>query len=137
MPPFLFYYSHLSFGGRRCVGGFCPATFFTFVSQSTACNVKYDTLYFLNRQTDHCCTHHIITFCFTSLVYGLIVFWKLDLQAAAKGFMTSVSQKTAACLRIQFELGHFFIRLNWYQSFVYHSHFSCLLEANSTLFSTK
>lgn len=119
--------------------------FFTFVAQSMA-NKIWHILHFkfrllLSYSSIHLSLHCVsyLTFCFTSLVYGLIVSC-FGPQATAEGFMTSAlvsaSQKINYCLSEDpIWTGSFLYQINLAQGFVYHSHFSCRLEANFTLFN--
>lgn len=111
----------------------CHFFLFTLVAQSSACKEKSYFLGCLNFSgvllllfTVHHSSYSVsyLTFCFASLVYGLIMScWgffggKPCPQATAEGFMTSAlvaaftkkKTKTITWPRIQFELGHFFIR---------------------------
>lgn len=106
---------------------------FTFVAQSSACKEKSYFLGCLNFSgvllllfTVHHSSYSVsyLTFCFASLVYGLIMScWGFfgggsracrlrlkDLWPRLWSLLSRKKTKTITCPRIQFELGHFFIR---------------------------
>lgn len=132
---------------------------FTFVAQSSACKEKSYFLGCLNFSgvllllfTVHHSSYSVsyLTFCFASLVYGLIMScWgffggKPCPQATAEGFMTSAlvaaftkKNQNDYLSEDPIWTGSFLHQINLAQGFVHHSRFSHWLEANDTLHTTQ